>query len=93
VKAAIDLNKLEKIGRALGDPYRLTILDAIRNEPEGVTCNAMVDMFNLAQSTVSHHLKQLVDADLLQFEKEGRFSRYFINRKTFGEYVKLLKAF
>jgi ArsR family transcriptional regulator len=93
VKSTIDLDKLEKIGRALGDPYRMQILDAIRNEPHGVTCNAMVDMFNLAQSTVSHHLKQLVEADLLVFEKEGRSSRYFINRKTFDEFVKLLKIF
>ncbi len=93
MKSNIDLNKLEKIGGAFGDPYRMRILDAIRGEPEGVTCKEMVDMFNLAQSTVSHHLKQLVEADLLLFEKEGRCSRYFINRKTFGEYVKLLKVF
>jgi ArsR family transcriptional regulator len=93
VKPTPDLDKLEKISRALGDPYRVQILDAIRNEPEGVTCNAMVEMFNLAQSTVSHHLKQLVEADLLLYEKEGRCSRYFINRKAFGEYVKMLKGF
>ncbi|MDP4265570.1 MAG: metalloregulator ArsR/SmtB family transcription factor [Bacteroidota bacterium] len=93
MKSTIDLDKLEKIGSALGDPYRMQILDAIRSKPDGVTCNAMVEMFNLAQSTVSHHLKQLVEADLLLFQKEGRCSRYFINRKTFGEFVKLLKGF
>lgn len=93
MKSNLDLDKLEKISRALGDPYRVQILEAIRNEPDGVTCNAMVEMFSLAQSTVSHHLKQLVDADLLLYEKEGRCSRYFINRKAFGEYVKLLKGF
>jgi len=84
---------MEKIGGALGDPCRVRILDSIRKEPDGITCNVIVDMFKLAQSTVSHHLKQLIDADLLLFEKEGRHSRYFINRKTFGEYVKLLKEF
>lgn len=93
MKSTIDLDKLEITGRALGDPYRMQILAAIRNEPDGVTCNAMVDMFSLAQSTVSHHLKQLVEADLLLFEKEGRCSRYFINRKTFDKLAKLLKVF
>jgi ArsR family transcriptional regulator, arsenate/arsenite/antimonite-responsive transcriptional repressor len=93
VKSDIDLDRLEKISRALGDPYRVQILDAIRNEPDGLTCNTIVEIFNLAQSTVSHHLKQLVEADLLLLEKEGRFSRYFINRKTFGEYAKQLKGF
>ena len=93
MKSAIDLDRMEKIGTALGDPYRMQILGAIRNEPDGVTCNAMVEMFNLAQSTVSHHLKQLVEADLLLYEKEGRHSRYFINRKTFDEFIKMLKVF
>ena len=93
MKSTIDLDKLELISRALGDPYRMQILSAIRDEPDGVTCNAMVEMFNLAQSTVSHHLKQLVEADLLLYEKEGRCSRYFVNRKAFAEYIKLLKGF
>ncbi len=93
VKPDIDLDRLEKISRALGDPYRIQILDAIRNVPDGLTCNTIVEIFNLAQSTVSHHLKLLVEADLLQLEKEGRFSRYFINRNTFGEYAKELKGF
>ena len=93
VKPVIDLDKLENISRALGDPWRMQILDAIRNVPDGLTCNTIVEIFNLAQSTVSHHLKLLVEADLLLLEKEGRFSRYFINRKTFGEYVKQLKGF
>jgi ArsR family transcriptional regulator len=53
----------------------------------------MVEIFNLAQSTVSHHLKQLVDAGLLLYEKEGRFSRYWINKKTFVDFVTQLKKF
>jgi ArsR family transcriptional regulator len=93
MKTKIDIDKLEKISRALGDPYRVKMLDVIRNEPGGVTCNAMVEIFNLAQSTVSHHLKQLVDAGLLLYEKEGRFSRYWINKKTFVDFVTQLKKF
>lgn len=89
----VDIDKLEKISRALGDPYRVKMLDAIRNEPGGVTCNAMVELFSLAQSTVSHHLKQLVDAGLLRYEKEGRFSRYWINKKTFADFVSQLQKF
>lgn len=93
MKAKVDIAKLEKISRALGDPYRVKMLDVIRNEPGGMTCHAMREMFHLAQSTVSHHLKQLVDADLLLYEKHGRFSRYWINKKTFFDLVSLLKKF
>jgi ArsR family transcriptional regulator, arsenate/arsenite/antimonite-responsive transcriptional repressor len=91
MKAKIDIAKLEKISRALGDPYRVKMLDSIRHEPEGVTCYAMKERFDLAQSTVSHHLKQLVDADLLLYEKNGRCSRYWINKKTLSDFVNLLK--
>jgi ArsR family transcriptional regulator len=92
MKTRIDIAKLELMGRALGDPYRVKMLDVIRHEP-GVSCNTMVEIFNLAQSTVSHHLGQLVDAGLLLREKEGRFSRFWINKKTFAEFVNLLKNF
>ncbi|HET9825902.1 MAG TPA: metalloregulator ArsR/SmtB family transcription factor [Chitinophagaceae bacterium] len=93
MKTKIDIARLEKISKALGDPYRAKMLDVIRHEPGGMTCCEMKDMFHLAQSTVSHHLKQLVDADLLLYEKNGRFSRYWINKKTFSDFVSLLNKF
>lgn len=93
MKTKIDIAKLEKISKALGDPYRAKMLDVIRDEPEGITCCEMRDKFRLAQSTVSHHLKQLVDAEILLYEKNGRFSRYWINKKTFSDFVSLLKKF
>lgn len=93
MKTKLDIVKLEKISKALGDPYRVKMLDTIRHEPEGMTCYDVREMFHLAQSTVSHHLKQLVDADLLLYEKNGRFSRYWINKKTFSDLVSLLKKF
>jgi len=87
----IDTRKIEKISKALGDPYRIKIMEAIKKEPDWMQCNTIIEMFNLAQSTVSHHLKQLVDADLLHYEKDGRCSRYKINKEAFGEYVAFLK--
>jgi len=89
----VDITKLEKISRALGDPYRVKMLDVIRHEPAGMTCQAMLQTFDLAQSTISHHLKQLVDAGLLSYEKDGRCSRYCINKRTLADYVNLLKKF
>ena len=47
-------------------------------------------MFDLAQSTVSHHLKQLVDADLLVAEKDGRTAKYRINKEGLSEYRNFL---
>lgn len=89
----IDTKKIERISKALGDPYRIQIVEAIRKENDWMQCTAIVDMLDLAQSTVSHHIKQLVDADLLLAEKDGRHARYRINQESFGEYVGYLGKF
>jgi ArsR family transcriptional regulator len=85
-----DIKRIERASKALGDPYRIMILEAIRKEKDWMQCSAIVAMFDLAQSTVSHHLKQLVDADLLVAEKDGRTARYRINKEGLGEYVGFL---
>src|SRR5689334_5318529 len=60
----LDFKKIEKISKALGDPYRLKIIEAIRKEPEWMQCGCIVNMLHLSQSAISHHIKQLVDAEL-----------------------------
>jgi ArsR family transcriptional regulator, arsenate/arsenite/antimonite-responsive transcriptional repressor len=82
-----DVKKIERISKALGDPYRLQMMEAIRKEQGWMPCAMLIELFDLAQSTVSHHLKQLVDAELLITEKDGRSSLYKINTEVLGEYV------
>jgi len=89
----IDLKRAEKISKAMGDPYRLKIMEAIRKENDWMQCSAVTEMFDIAQSTVSHHVNQLVDADLLHAEKDGRHARYRINKDAFAEYIRFLKSF
>src|SRR5260221_10464439 len=88
-----DNKKVEKISKALGDPYRIQIMQAIKEEKDWLQCQAIKQMFNLAQSTISHHLSQLVDADLLHAEKDGRHARYKINKGVFRAYVSYLSDF
>lgn len=85
--------EIEKISKALGDPYRLKILEAVKKEAGWMPCSAVIEMLNLSQSTVSHHLKQLIDADLLVAEKEGRCARYTINHSVFCEYLESIARF
>ncbi|WP_188931463.1 ArsR/SmtB family transcription factor [Puia dinghuensis] len=89
----LDTRRLERMCKALGDPYRIKMLEYIRQNPEWTQCTAITENFNLAQSTVSHHLKQLVDVDLVVAEKEGRCTKYKINNDAFAEYVEYLKCF
>jgi ArsR family transcriptional regulator len=93
VNSKLDTKRLERMCKALGDPYRIKMLEYIRQNGEWTQCTAITESFNLAQSTVSHHLKQLVDVDLLHSEKEGRCTKYKINDEAFADYVKYLKCF
>jgi ArsR family transcriptional regulator, arsenate/arsenite/antimonite-responsive transcriptional repressor len=89
----LDFKKIEKISKALGDPYRLKIIEAIRKEPDWMQCSCIVNMLNLSQSAISHHIKQLVDADLLIAEKDGRKTKYTLNKEVFANYSAFISAY
>ena len=62
--------------RALGDPARVRILNALATSDEPVCVCNLTEPLGLAQPTVSHHLKRLVDAGLLDREQRGRWAYY-----------------
>jgi len=89
----MDLKKIEKISKALGDPYRLKILAMVKKQSDWTQCACILSEIKLAQSTISHHINQLVEADLLIAEKDGRFMQYRINKDSMDEYLKFLNVF
>ena len=89
----LSLKQIEKISKALGDPYRLKIMELINKEKEFMQCVSIVGCIDLAQSTVSHHVNQLVDAELLVAEKDGRNVKYWVNRDIFEAYISYLGHF
>jgi ArsR family transcriptional regulator len=65
-----------RLFRALADPTRLEIVRLLRAQP-GVTCvGDVVDHFDLAQPTISHHLKTLREAGLVVQRRTGIWSFY-----------------
>jgi len=69
--------RLARIFKALGDPTRVRLVSLIAAHADGETCVcALTDPVGLSQPTVSHHLKQLVDAGLLTREQRGHWSFY-----------------
>jgi ArsR family transcriptional regulator len=69
--------RLARIFKALGDPTRVRLLSLIaaHEDAEACVCD-LTDPVGLSQPTVSHHLKQLVDAGLITREVRGRWSYY-----------------
>jgi ArsR family transcriptional regulator len=76
--------RLAAVFQALADPTRLEILRLLAAQP-GPTCVCdVVDHFDLAQPTISHHLKVLREAGLLRASRRGIWSFYEVDRKGLG---------
>ena len=88
----MDNKKFEKISKALSDVSRISILQKFKTKKGCVYCSEVNEMLELTQPAISHHLKQLVDADLLISEKEGRTIKYSLNQKILSEYIDSLTA-
>jgi len=64
-----------RIAKALADPQRQELLERVARAGE-LSCAALVGMCPVSQATVSHHLKELLNAGLLERRKEGQFVYY-----------------
>jgi len=75
--AAADAEQLAAALKVIADPARLRLLSLIQAQPDGEACACnLQEPLGLSQPTVSHHLKVLVDAGLLEREQRGRWA-YF----------------
>ena len=62
---------------ALADPVRLRIVSILMSAPDGSCCGCdMEKPLGLSQPTISHHLKVLREAGLVEGERQGRWVHY-----------------
>jgi ArsR family transcriptional regulator, arsenate/arsenite/antimonite-responsive transcriptional repressor len=66
--------------KALGDPARVRLVNLIATSAGAVCACDLIEPVGLAQPTVSHHLKKLVDAGLLEREQRGKWAYYSLKR-------------
>ena len=79
-------DELAAIFRALGDPGRLRLLSYLASQPGGEACVCnLTEPLGLSQPTVSHHLKVLTDADLLERERRGTWIYYRLRLERLAE--------
>lgn len=72
-----DAEELAAVLKALADPARLLLLSFIAAQPGGEACVChLIGPSGLSQPTVSHHLKVLHQAGLLEREKRGAWAYY-----------------
>ncbi|MER7315964.1 ArsR/SmtB family transcription factor [Streptomyces halstedii] len=71
--------KLAKVFKALGDPVRLRLLSMIASRESGEICVCdLTPAFDLSQPTISHHLKLLRQAGLIDCERRGTWVYYWL---------------
>jgi ArsR family transcriptional regulator len=73
-----------KLFKALADRHRVKIVNLLATSPDPVCVCEFTGPLGLGQPTVSHHLKKLVDAGLLEREQRGIWAYYSLNHDTFG---------
>jgi ArsR family transcriptional regulator len=88
---ALDLKSIEKIAKALGDKNRLNILLHITKKGGCLQCSEIPDIIDLTQPSISHHVKILVEAGLIEPEKEGRNFKYTLNTNALEYLIKFLE--
>lgn len=71
-------SELATMFKALGDPVRLRLLSLIASSPGGEACVCEISAtFDLSQPTISHHLKLLRSAGLVDCERRGTWVYYW----------------
>jgi ArsR family transcriptional regulator, arsenate/arsenite/antimonite-responsive transcriptional repressor len=77
--------RMARIAKALGDPIRLQLVDVLRKHAGKVCVCELVPLFDLSQPTVSHHLKVLRDAGLVDSERRGLWACYYVTPDALEE--------
>jgi ArsR family transcriptional regulator len=77
--------------KALGDPVRLQLMSMIASAPEGEICVCeLTPAFELSGPTISHHLKTLREAGLVDAERRGTWVYYRARPGILGQLATLL---
>lgn len=95
-------SNLAKIFKALSNEQRLKIFEAIYNEEqksfkEDCCCHVkkaftlICEHFNISKSTISHHIKELQNAGLIECNRDGQYYVCTVNKQLLEEVRNFLK--
>jgi ArsR family transcriptional regulator, arsenate/arsenite/antimonite-responsive transcriptional repressor len=77
--------RLAAVAKALGDPVRLQLVDVLRGHAGRVCVCELVPLFDVSQPTLSHHLKKLREAGVVDSERRGLWAYYYVNPEALEE--------
>jgi ArsR family transcriptional regulator, arsenate/arsenite/antimonite-responsive transcriptional repressor len=86
----VDAEQFQRIAKALADPRRFEILEHIAQQAE-VGCSRLCGCFPVRQATISHHLKELASAGLVESRRDGQFVYYRTRPAVLDKYMAELR--
>ena len=73
------------MGKALAEPLRVQIVDVLRRSEQHVCQCELIPLFGINQSLLSHHMKKLVDAGLVDVERRHKWAYYSVSPDALKE--------
>ena len=70
--------RMATLAKALADPIRVQLVDVLRRHAGKVCVCELVPLFDVSQPTLSHHLKKLRDAGIVDVERQGLWAYYYV---------------
>lgn len=87
-----DAQRLATVLKALADPVRLRLLSLVAAADQGEVCACdLPGLVDRAQSTVSHHLSQLVASGVLRREQRGKWAWFTVDEAALAEVADALR--
>jgi ArsR family transcriptional regulator len=84
-------DQFQAIARALSDPRRFAIVQQV-GASDGMECSALQEHESISPATVSHHMKELSEAGLIEVKRVGRGANLYLRRPVFAAYIKRLAS-